>query len=84
MYFRFPAGIVTEAYDYVGYGNGDGDQDWIDNSFCNVWQGQFPEYTFYSEKFDGVEHMQMVSDAKVLSRIASILQALPSPSRRVD
>lgn len=58
---------------------GDGNQDYIDNEFCNVWKSdarsEASSYFFESQAFPNVRHMQMVSDADVLEKIHAIVKS---------
>jgi hypothetical protein len=64
------------------YMNGDGNQDIIDNTFCDVWNnsptmasGSSSEYSFEAVGFEGVHHMEMPKNDDVLTKVRSILEA---------
>lgn len=63
------------------YTPGDGNQDNIDNTFCNQWKEDVErdgKHTLESIGFDGVHHMQMYLDENVLNKIHEIIQKYSS------
>jgi len=56
LYYKFNGAPVLTQANYVGYGNGDGNQDYLDNEFCNTWANQLADngYTFVATAFEGV------------------------------
>jgi hypothetical protein len=59
---------------------GDGNQDIIDNEFCNIWKEDIVNrqgMKFESKGFPGVHHMQMVTDENVLNEVYRIIQLYP-------
>eukprot|EP01102_Stenamoeba_stenopodia_P019331 TRINITY_DN727_c0_g1_i4.p1 TRINITY_DN727_c0_g1~~TRINITY_DN727_c0_g1_i4.p1 ORF type:complete len:428 (+),score=68.65 TRINITY_DN727_c0_g1_i4:143-1426(+) len=75
LYYRFNRAPVLTRANYVGDGNGDGDQDYLDNEFCNIWASQLRDngHTFVATAFEGVSHMEMVSNTTVLNAILDVL-----------
>jgi hypothetical protein len=83
--------IPSSVAQSVRYINGDGNQDLVDNAFCEQWahsaagvgtgagvgrsSGTAPAFKFESKAFSGVEHMQMYSDPAVLDAIREILNS---------
>eukprot|EP00747_Dinoflagellata_sp_TGD_P112325 gnl/TRDRNA2_/TRDRNA2_171439_c0_seq5.p1 gnl/TRDRNA2_/TRDRNA2_171439_c0~~gnl/TRDRNA2_/TRDRNA2_171439_c0_seq5.p1 ORF type:complete len:111 (+),score=6.11 gnl/TRDRNA2_/TRDRNA2_171439_c0_seq5:214-546(+) len=57
----------------VGYGDGDGDQDAIDNHACLRWQGANSGAAFVAKGFLQVEHKDMVSNPSVMEALRSVL-----------
>eukprot|EP01040_Poterioochromonas_malhamensis_P008003 gene8003-8650_t len=56
---------------------GDGNQEIIDNEFCNTWKDAVinkEKKSFESIAFPGVDHMQMYTDDNVLQEVQRILQ----------
>jgi len=82
--FSFKGTIPAPQVDGVGFTNGDGNQDLVDNSFCETWRGRMggggggsdKQYSFESQAFSGVEHMAMTSDPGVMQSVRDILEAL--------
>jgi hypothetical protein len=75
--FVFPLGILDGAATETLYMEGDGNQDILDNRFCNVWaddaKAQQAGFVFEATEFPNVQHMQMYSDEAVLQKIHEIL-----------
>jgi hypothetical protein len=68
----------NEPYETIAYMDGDGNQDIIDNTFCEVWKTEKiayadKEHVFESKAFPGVRHMQMCTDEKVMESIRQVL-----------
>lgn len=82
---------VSTSYAYVFNGNiltendavevksmeGDGNQDILDNQFCQIWQEDArsiaKRYHFEAQGFPNVHHMQMYSDPNVLNKVHGIV-----------
>ncbi len=60
----------------TNYMNGDGNQDIIDNTFCETWRIEIVQnrHIFESESFSGVRHMGMYLNDDVLKVIYDIIQ----------
>lgn len=75
--FVFPQGILDSAATETLYMEGDGNQDIIDNRFCNVWAqdatAQKLGYVFEATEFPNVSHMEMYSDENVMLKVRQIL-----------
>jgi hypothetical protein len=76
--YTFAGPIISEAYVSVQFVDGDGNQDYVDNTFCNIWaaQQQAAGIAFEAQAFEGVEHMSMVTDPKVMVAVHAALQQL--------
>lgn len=69
--FVFNTTINEDTLQTVLYMDGDGNQDHIDNEYCNVWNDS--SYDFVAKSFPGVSHMEMVSDDSVMEYLYTIL-----------
>jgi len=73
--FGFP-GSVADGEMITFDMNGDGNQDIIDNTFCQIWEkSEFSQkYKTVSQEFPGVHHMQMYSNDDVLAALLQVLE----------
>ena len=75
--YVFNGNILTEDAVEVKTMEGDGNQDILDNQFCQVWQEDnrpiAKKYYFEAEAFPNVHHMQMYSDDNVLNKVHEIV-----------
>lgn len=71
--FVFEKNVQSAGPIITRYMEGDDDQDAVDNNFCNVWNHGQNRYSFESEAFPGVGHMEMISDENVLTRIKEVV-----------
>jgi lysophospholipase III len=74
--FVFQENILTDPPVETVMMNGDGNQDDIDNQFCESWRGDVEQggYRLESQGYEGVRHMQMYLDENVLKSVYEILQ----------
>lgn len=76
--FVFSQNILEAEAVETLYMEGDGNQDIIDNRFCNVWASdttaQQLGYVFEASEFPNVRHMQMYSDDNVMQKVREILE----------
>jgi hypothetical protein len=73
--FIFSENILNPPTE-TKYIDGDGNQDWIDNTFCQSWKSEVEDggHIFEAQGYDGVHHMQMYLDDNVLISIREILE----------
>jgi hypothetical protein len=73
--YTFSGDILESPYVSTSEMNGDGNQDIVDNTFCDVWEMELKQsdYIFISKSFPGVRHMQMYSDEQVMASIKATL-----------
>lgn len=72
--FVFDGDIAESKYTSERLMNGDGNQDIVDNTFCEVWRAE-GDHSVVSESFPGVSHMQMYSDSDVMAFVWDILSS---------
>ncbi len=69
--------LTNESAAQVRRMGGDGDQDIIDNQFCQVWQQDkrpiVKEYHFEAQPFPNVRHMEMYSNKDVMNKVHDIV-----------
>jgi pimeloyl-ACP methyl ester carboxylesterase len=72
--FEFPGDVASGGKYTTYHMEGDGNQDLIDQQFCeNVWGAANSKYITQWKGFDGVHHMQMYSDENVLAALHDVL-----------
>jgi len=85
LYYRFNRAPVLTRANYVGDGNGDGDQDYLDNEFCNTWANQLRDngYSFVSTPFEGVrDSIQFIYHHALVS--CGVKDSLCLPTNKVS
>eukprot|EP00823_Brevimastigomonas_motovehiculus_P003551 TRINITY_DN217_c1_g2_i2.p1 TRINITY_DN217_c1_g2~~TRINITY_DN217_c1_g2_i2.p1 ORF type:complete len:384 (+),score=74.07 TRINITY_DN217_c1_g2_i2:170-1321(+) len=77
--YSFKGPILQEEYNVVTYGNGDGNQDDLDNRYCRIWKEPLTRagHLFEAWEFPNVEHTHMSTDENVHARLAAILTHYP-------
>jgi hypothetical protein len=78
--FVFSENILNDPPIETKYIDGDGNQDWIDNTFCDSWRSEVEHggHILETESYAGVHHMQMYLDENVLEKIHEILNKYSS------
>jgi lysophospholipase III len=74
--YIFKQNILTSPPEVTQTMNGDGNQDEIDNMYCESWKADVVKmgHLLESQGYEGVRHMQMYLDENVLKSVHEILQ----------
>lgn len=76
--FTYDGNVLENPHSTELFMDGDGNQDIIDNRFCESWKSENENTTANivteAQGFPGVHHMEMYSDDAVLSRVHEILE----------